>query len=57
MCKYCEGELDIEEIDKEHPLNIIYEYNKKYLYLDDYKKDYQASWEINYCPMCGIKLQ
>ena len=54
MCKYCQGEKDIQDIHKDGILQI--HKNKIALIDTEYTMDSEYIWFIRYCPMCGIKL-
>lgn len=59
MCKYCEKESPIEEIDCEEELVITYYYDNistlslKIITCCDF---IERMWNIKFCPMCGKRL-
>lgn len=54
MCKYCEGDsITRQDIMTDRYLNAVCIWDENELLIDDGES---TSTKINYCPMCGRKL-
>lgn len=54
MCEYCQKKKNIGDILK-HKLYIDVLFQKPHIFIHD-GNEILASYNINYCPMCGRKL-
>jgi len=51
MCEYCDGEKNLSESEV-----LASVFRNGLLKMSAYGDEYSSCIEINYCPMCGVKL-
>jgi len=56
MCKYCERCEDMKNVRADEDNNVKCQIFEGYIQMSEKYDDWELTFNIKYCPMCGRKL-